>query len=413
LKQQLDSAKATEKDFVQKINKLESQIAGNDEALQKLRVSNKQLNRRAASLTQQIKNLRVKLAKSPTATKTQHVFLTKPDTISSKRMTELMQGGLEAEKKGSDDVAIWHYTRILESVPKNITANHRLGAIYLKREQFKEAANVLQKAYILKPGSADIAADYAKALLTQKKYGNAIAVLQKALKKHPEDSRLLYESGIALQTTGNISGAEKALNKSIKLNPDSAPAYLELALLITKNDKKRLDEAAACYRKARKLGAAPDPLLEKALSKKLADNSEMIEFLTKAAVEAERSKDWTSAAWYYAQLSKLTPGKSLYSNKLTMAYLMQDKPDKALQAVSPSNKNIDGLLLAGIAYALSDNSTQADKYLKQALNFKRKAPAYLDPVYSKTEKYLLKSGTKDKSGKAKSNLQLLKKAFRK
>jgi Flp pilus assembly protein TadD len=302
-----------------------------------------------------------------------------------------MQGGLEAEKKGSDDVAIWHYTRILESVPKNITANHRLGAIYLKREQFKEAANVLQKAYILKPGSADIAADYAKALLTQKKYGNAIAVLQKALKKHPEDSRLLYESGIALQTTGNISGAEKALNKSIKLNPDSA----------------------ACYRKARKLGAAPDPLLEKALSKKLADNSEMIEFLTKAAVEAERSKDWTSAAWYYAQLSKLTPGKSLYSNKLTMAYLMQDKPDKALQAVSPSNKNIDGLLLAGIAYALSDNSTQADKYLKQALNFKRKAPAYLDPVYSKTEKYLLKSGTKDKSGKAKSNLQLLKKAFRK
>jgi len=238
-----------------------------------------------------------------------------------------------------------------------------------KRGQVEEAAGLLQKAYSLAPNDVDNASVYAQILIKQKKFTNASAILQKAIKKHPENYNLLTRYANAQAGIGQTRVALKNLADAIKISPEIPQAYLARAQIIAIYHPDLLDMAAESYRKARKLGAKPDVFLEEVLAKKLADNtgdSDMIQFLQKPAREAERGKDWVSAAWYFGQLHKLQPENKGYREKFAAALFLQKKYKESLAALDIKNLSSNGRLIAASAELCEGNYSEAEKYLKKA-----------------------------------------------
>ncbi|MBU8901682.1 MAG: tetratricopeptide repeat protein [Victivallales bacterium] len=278
----------------------------------------------------------------------------------------LLADGIKAEKNDSEDLAIWNYRKYLSSKPDKVEVNRRLGSILYKRGQIKEAALLLKKAYSSEPDNANNASVYAQILIKQKKFTNASVLLQTAIKKHPQNYSLLIGYAKAQAGEGKTTKALENLDVAIKLSPKAPQAYLARAQIIAIYYPDLLDSAAKSYRKARNFGAKPDIFLEDILAKKLSDNSEMIQFLQKPAIEAERGKDWVSAAWYFGQLHKLKPAKQEYQEKYAAALLLQGKNKESLKILDLKNLSNAGRLIAASAEISQGNYPNAAEFLKDA-----------------------------------------------
>ena len=313
-------------------------------------------------------------------------------------LKKLLADGIKAEKDDAEELAIWNYRKFLTVKPNNIDVNRRLGTILFKRGQNKEALKMLQKAYSLSPNDIAIASVYAQALIQQKKFANASSILQKAAQKQPRDYKLLTSYASALAGTGKTAAALDKLAEAIKISPDNPKAYLARAQIITIYHPDLLDTAASSYRKARKLGAKPDAFLEDALGKKLAKvdkNAEMIEFLKAPAKEAERNRDWASAAWYFGQLYKLKPGEKQYREKFAAALLLQKKYKKSLMALDMKKLSNNGKLIAASAELCQGNCSQAATLIKNAKSTKD-MPEYFKAVKAKLKTVSSKTPDKEK-----------------
>jgi len=281
-------------------------------------------------------------------------------------LNELLADGIKAEKDDSEDLAIWNYRKYLSSKPEKVEVNRRLGSILYKRGQIKEAAQLLQKAYDSEPDNVKNSSIYAQILIKQKKFANASTVLEAAIKKYPKNYALLTRYANAQAGAGKTTEALENLDTAIKISPKTPQAYLSRAQIIAIYYPDLLDSAAKSYRKARSFGAKPDIFLEDVLAKNLSDNSEMIQFLQKPALEAERGKDWVSAAWYFGQLYKLKPDNKDYQNKVAAALFLQKDFKKSLATLDGKNLSNDGKLIAACIELRRGKYSKAEKYLKNA-----------------------------------------------
>ncbi|MCP3964996.1 MAG: tetratricopeptide repeat protein [Lentisphaerae bacterium] len=330
------------------------------------------------------------------------------DVASAPQLKKLLSGGIKAEKNGSDDVAIWHYRKYLESNPKNADVNRRLGTILMQRNQLQEAAPLLQRAYLLNPKDKNTALNYGHVLISQNKAGNACTVLAKAIEQNPDNYSLMVTYGIALTKAGNKQKAENLLKIAIKQNPQQPDAYLQMAKLLS-DSKKQKDYAANCYRKAKKLGSKPVPTLEKSFAKQLSDNSEMTAFLSKAAVEAEKGKDWVSAAWYFNQLLKLEPENKSFRYKLATAQLIQDQFKTARNTIEPLSATYAGVVISSAVEAGMKNYSAANLLISKS----KKLPKNKEYTECKhmLDSYLKLSKQKNPTGKFKQYLTKLEKVI--
>ena len=278
----------------------------------------------------------------------------------------LLAAGIKAEKNDSEDLAIWNYRKYLSSKPDKVEVNRRLGSILYKRGQIKEAAQLLEKAYSSEPDNVNNASVYAQILIKQKKFTKASALLKAAIKKNPENYSLLTGYANAQAGAGKTTEALENLDVAIKLSPKAPQAYLARAQIIAIYYPDLLDSAAKSYRKARNFGAKPDIFLEDILAKKLSDNSEMIQFLQQAAIEAERGKDWVSAAWYFGQLHKLKPANQEYQEKYAAALLLQGKYKESLKVLDLKKLSNAGRLIAASAEMSQGNYPNVAEFLKGA-----------------------------------------------
>jgi len=284
-------------------------------------------------------------------------------------LKQLLADGIKAEKDDSEDLAIWNYRKYLSSKPDNAEVSHRLGSILNRRGQIKEAAELLKKAYSKEPDNVNNAAVYAQILIKEKKYPEASIILQKAIKKYPDNYKLLTEYASAQAGAGKTTKALDNLDAAIKLSPQAPQAYLARAQIVAIYYPDLLDSATKSYRKARKFGAKPDVFLEEVLAKNLEDksgNSAMVEFLLKPAKEAERDKDWVSAAWYFGQLHKLKPENQDYRNKLSAALFLQKDFKKSLSTLDLDNLSNNGNLIAASIELRTGRYSRAEEYLKEA-----------------------------------------------
>ena len=273
---------------------------------------------------------------------------------------------------------------VLESEPGNLIAHRHLGKLYLQIEDYDKAVEHLGRAVKADSKNTDSAADYGFALLGAKRYDSAAETFKNLIKVQPDSTKAKFGLGCALQSKGDVKNAEKEFRAALRIKPDSVEILQKLALLLAV-DKDKTGEASELYRKSRKLGGSPEPELEKLLSSKLASaNNEAVSFLQQSAADAEKSKDWGSAAWYYSQLADLSPDNSEVANKVGMLHLLQNSPDKALKTLKANDSDISALLASAEAWIFKGNSAKA-------LEVYAKAQAALDknPRYSRPE--LLKS----------------------
>ena len=281
-------------------------------------------------------------------------------------------------------MALWHFQMVLESEPNNLIAHRHLGKLYLQIEDYDKAVEHLARAVKADSKNNDSAADYGFAQLGARRYDHSAEIFKSLIKVQSDNPKARFGLGCALQSKGDVKNAEKEFRTALRIKPDSVEILQKLALLLA-GDKDKTSEASELYRKSRKLGGSPEPELEKLLGGKLSSaNNEAVSFLQQSAADAEKSKDWGSAVWYYSQLVDLSPDNPDILNKVCMLHLLQNAPDKALKALKVNDRDITAMLTSADAWIFKGNSAKALE-----IYVKAQAALVKNPQYSRPE--LLKS----------------------
>lgn len=119
-----------------------------------------------------------------------------------------------------------------------------LGAILVKKRQYREAETWLRKSIDLAPSFAKPYEDLGHLLLCQGRPENAIEVLENATRLDPSLELAHLDLGRCLAMVGRGKEADEAFEKAFKLNP----VRRKLALAGEQQQKGNFKEAAALYR---------------------------------------------------------------------------------------------------------------------------------------------------------------------
>ena len=255
----------------------------------------------------------------------------------------------------------------------------RLGNLYLRREEFARAEPLLAKASARNPNDPVVAAVRAEALIGLGKFGNALGVLETPLKERPKDFRLQMARAKAFAGSGRQTDAAAGFELAAKLDPASPEPLLGLARLRLADGKEK--EAAEFYRQARLLGAGPDAGLEPKLGKQLTEQRELAAFMSTAAAEAAANGDWTSALWYYRQLSEIDTGNRLLPLQMAFGHIQTGSCAQALEivAMNPASAESDAVKI--LAYLKQNRFEEARKAAEEALARSGGKPLALSPAW--------------------------------
>ena len=232
------------------------------------------------------------------------------------------------------ELAIWNYRTALQLAPDNSEAAELLGKLLAQQGDYTAAAPLLSKARNARPDSIDLALETAYAYIALKRYGNAEAIVEPLLKRNRENPHLQMAAGLIAAGNGQHARASGLFQLAAARLPNDPQPKLELARLLYNTDSRRIFEAVKLYETARRLGAAPDLELEPKLAPMLNKRSSMTNFLSSAAAEAARNKDWNSVIWYNRQLIDLDREPEKYRPRLAFAQYKKGSSGAALETLS-------------------------------------------------------------------------------
>lgn len=133
------------------------------------------------------------------------------------------RAGGDGEGHGDIDAAIAQLAAKMQQDPGNAEGWTLLGRAYQSTRRFAEAAGALKHAHELAPDDADLAIDYAEALVFAGKdrriQGEALALIEQAVKAHPENQKGLWLAGIADSQASNYAAAVEKWNRLLPLLP--------------------------------------------------------------------------------------------------------------------------------------------------------------------------------------------------
>ncbi|MDB6071245.1 MAG: repeat protein [Verrucomicrobiales bacterium] len=152
---------------------------------------------------------------------------------------------------------------VLKLEPENAAALSNLGKVQYQLGEFENARESLEKATRLKPELVDSWLTLGQVYLELKAPMMAVSATTRGVAENPADARSHNTLAIVLKRIGWTNGTEAELQKALDLNPEYAEAHFNLAVLYLERKPPSLEMAGRHYRKARALGAEPDPLVEK------------------------------------------------------------------------------------------------------------------------------------------------------
>ncbi|MFO8013630.1 MAG: tetratricopeptide repeat protein [Phycisphaerae bacterium] len=109
------------------------------------------------------------------------------------------------------------------------TAWQRLFLLHLSRDQFGEAAELVQQLKTSDPDAPELLFADPLLLLSQNKFDEATEMLRKVIAEHPSLSQGHFMLAQVLASRGKWEAAMAALNKTLEARPNLVPAHLMLA----------------------------------------------------------------------------------------------------------------------------------------------------------------------------------------
>ena len=279
---------------------------------------------------------------------------------------DYVSAGRLAAANEKDELAVWNYRTALKLDPDNYTAAELLGKLLALRGDYAEAAPLLSRARNAKPDSIDLALETANAYISLKRYGNAEAIIEPLLKRNQENPDLQIAAGLIAAGNGQYAKASGLLMLAAARAPKDPRPKLELARLIYDTDPNRIFEAVKFYEAARALGTPPDLDLEPKLAPMLNKRSSMTNFLTSAAAEAAKNKDWNNVIWYNRQLIELDREPEKYRPRVAFAQYKKGSSGAALETLSMGNITPLGLLVKAYIHLQRKEEREALLALNQA-----------------------------------------------
>jgi Flp pilus assembly protein TadD/septal ring factor EnvC (AmiA/AmiB activator) len=167
--------------------------------------------------------------------------------------------------KGKYHAAEKIYQDILTKAPNNLYSLSNLGVVYFRTGKLKSAELTLKKAVALSPNDEFTHTTLGIIYYRQAKFDNALTELTKSLGLNPRSATAHNYLGITASQKGWQEAAEKELLEAISENPNYADAHFNLAVIYATASPPSREQAKQHYVIATKLGADPDPSLEKLL----------------------------------------------------------------------------------------------------------------------------------------------------
>ena len=167
--------------------------------------------------------------------------------------------------KGKYHAAEKMYQEILTKAPNNLYSLSNLGVVYFRSGKLKSAELTLKKAVALSPNDEFTHTTLGIVFYRQAKFDSALTELTKSLGINPKSATAHNYLGITASQKGWQEAAEKELLEAIRENPNYADAHFNLAVIYATSSPPAREQAKEQYTLATKLGAQPDPSLEKLL----------------------------------------------------------------------------------------------------------------------------------------------------
>lgn len=173
--------------------------------------------------------------------------------------------GIEAFQAGNYEGAREAYQRVLKIEPDNLPALVNLGATEYRLGNNTEAERLLRRSLQIKPDNPTAWLNLGIIYLERDEPMRSLAAIAQAVVHDPDDPVARNYLGVAAGRNQWFDAAESELRRAVELQPDYADAHFNLAVFCLERDPPAVELARRHYEKAIDLGAARDPLVEKAL----------------------------------------------------------------------------------------------------------------------------------------------------
>ena len=161
---------------------------------------------------------------------------------------ESYQLGIQLESKGLYGSAIGAYDVALRYDPAFADAHYRIGRLFLRRDEVRDAARQFAAELRHHPAHAGADRELGLALARLGDTTRAIARLEHLTRARPRDDESWRALGFAYSVAGRTAQAERALRRAIAIAPDRAAEHRDLGVLLATQNRER--EAREHYAKA-------------------------------------------------------------------------------------------------------------------------------------------------------------------
>ena len=271
----------------------------------------------------------------------------------------LLDSGRQAMEAGDLNRAEQSFRQFLSQHPASAEALSNLGALFARRQQFREAAEFYEKALKADPKLVPVHFNLAVALGRLNEYVRAADHLRTFLKSYPEEPRAHQLLGLCLTESGDLRGALPELETSYRLNSRDTSILYSLAYANARAGA--LDRAAELLQQSQ---------AEPAQSK-----------LIEGLIEYRRGR-FSEAKMLFEDVVKLNPNIVPAITALGRLELLDHNDPRAIEllerALRSNPSDAESTYQLGVLYDRTGQADQGVKLLRRAITLRANYP---DPHY--------------------------------
>jgi Flp pilus assembly protein TadD len=175
------------------------------------------------------------------------------------------ENGLAKFQAGQFQDAKQAFARVTELLPNYSGGWINLGSAEYRLDEFDNAEKHLRKAVHLDPDVTQAWLTLGIIAFRKGELEASLAALSQAVYLEPDNAHAHMYLGVLARKRGWLDAAEDELSKAVELDENYAEAHFNLAMVYTERQPPAIELARRHYYRARALGAAADPDMERIL----------------------------------------------------------------------------------------------------------------------------------------------------